>query len=197
MMGEDMIEAAEEALARQKVIRELAKEETDKNEYSTYLIKYFENTFKAVEFLNTNRIPRGDVVALNVGDFGPDIKPDGTVSSTNRRCELVFYNRVISEKYFIREERWWRRNPALLKEIVELSSFDNERIAKEKFKDLIRYKPKYRDEYRHVYALHQQIIWSIGISDACIVRSSDSNYDNMDMIVEAMEIKPKLVIKTK
>lgn len=190
-MGEDMIEAAEEALARQKVIRELAKEENDKNEYSTYLIEYFENTFKAVEFLNTNHIPRGDVVALNVGDFGPDIKLDGTVSSTNRRCELVFYNRVISEKYFIREERWWRMNPALLKEIVELSSFDNERIAKEKFKDLIRYKPKYHDEYKHVYALHQQIVWSIGTSDTCIARSSDSTY------IGAVETKPKLVIKTK
>lgn len=193
-MGEDMVEAVEEALARQRVIRELAKEETDKNEYASYLIKYFENTFKAVEFLNTNRIPRSDVVALNVGDFGPDIKLDGTVSLTNRRCELVFYNRVISEKYFIREERWWRCNPTLLKEIVELSSFDNKQTAKERFKDLVRYKPKYYDEYRHVYALHLQIIWSIGISDACIARSSDSNYDNMDMIIEAMKTKPKLVI---
>ena len=196
-MGEDMIEAAEEALARQRVIHELAKEETDKNEYASYLIEYFENTFKAVEFLNTNHIPRGDVVALNVGDFGPDIKPDGTVSSTNRCCELVFYNRVISEKYFIREERWWRSNPALLKEIVELSSFDDKQTAKERFKDLIRYKPKYHDKYRHVYALHQQIIWSIGMSDACIARSSDSNYDNMDMVIEAMKTKPKLVVKTK
>lgn len=190
-MGEDMIEAAEEALARQRVTRELAKEETDKGEHATYLIKYFENTLKAVEFLNTNCIPRGDVVALNVGDFGPDIKPDGTVLSTNRRCELIFYNRVISEKYFIREERWWRRNPALLKEIIELSSFDNERTAKERFKDLIRYKPKYHDEYKHVYALHQRIVWSIGISDTCIARSSDSTY------IGEVETKPKLVIKTK
>lgn len=194
-MGEDMLRAVEEALARQRVISELAKEEIDKNEYSTYSIEYFENTFKAVEFLNTNHVPRGDVVALNVGDFGPDVKPDGTISLTNRCCELVFYNRVISEKYFIREERWLRTNPTLLKEVVELSSFDDKQIAITRFEDLIRYKPKYHDDYRHIYALHQQIVRSIGITDACIARSSDFNGDNTDMIAKAMKTKPKLVLK--
>ncbi len=194
-MGEDMFRAAEEASARQRVISELVKEEIDKNEYSTYSIEYFENTFKAVEFLNTNHIPRCDVVALNVGDFGPDVKPDGTISSTNRCCELVFYNRVVSEKYSIKEERWLRTNPSLLKEIVELSSFDNKQIAITRLEDLIRYKPKYHDDYRHIYALHQRIVRSIGTTDVCIARSSDFNGDNMDMVAEAMKTKPKLVLK--
>jgi len=183
-MGEDMIEAAEEALARQRVTRELAKEETDKGEYATYLIKYFENTFKAVEFLNTNHIPRADVVALNVGDFGPDVKLlDGTILSANRHCELVLYNRVISEKYFIVEERWWRGNPALLKEIVELSSFYNKQVAEERFEDLVRYKPKYDDECcKHIYVLQQELEWSSGNKILTNLKRSDKRPDLRDVL---------------
>lgn len=121
--------------------------------FSTYVKKYFSTTSDALEFLNTHHIDPTDVISL--------IKHSGEASSAFE-YELIFFDRIKTEKYSVVDEKWINGNPRLFKESVEVFNNKSVFMADSKFKSLLHFPLKHKDEYKHVYVLRQELEWMSG-----------------------------------
>ncbi len=185
-MGEDMIRAAEEAVEERNAAIASVRNGNNTSGFSVYVSKRFSKTSDALEFLNTHHINPSDVVSL--------IKHGGETSVSE--YELIFFDRIKTEKYSVVDERWIDRNPRLFKESVEVFSDKSIFMAESKFKSLLHFPPKYKDEYKHVYALRQDLEWMSGnrvITD--ISRSDSDSQSDMEDVLSAMTKSPKIVLK--
>ena len=160
-MGEDMLRAAEEVIERRNAS---IRNSNNTSEYSVYVSKFFSKTKDALEFLNEHHIDTNDVVSL--------IKHGGETSVSE--YELIFFDRIKTEKYSIVDERWFGKNPSLFKESVELFSVEVRFLAESKFNDYLRFPPKHKDGYRHVYILQQELEWMSGNKIITNISRSDN-----------------------
>lgn len=148
---------------------------------SMYVKKYFSTTSNALEFLNTHRIDPADVISL--------IKHNGVTSVSD--YELIFFDRIKTEKYSVVDEKWIDGNPRLFKESEEVFNNKSVFMADSKFKSLLHFPPKHNDGYKHVYVLQQELEWMSG--NAMITNISRSD-DQPEKCVISNEKGEKIVL---
>lgn len=147
--------------------------------FSTYVKKYFSTTSDALEFLNTHHIDPADVVSL--------IKHGGETSVSE--YELIFFDRIKTEKYSVVDEKWIDGNPRLFKESEEVFSNKSVFMADAKFKNLLQFPPKHNDGYKHVYVLQQELEWMSGNAMITNISRSDNQSNTECAICD--DNKPK------
>lgn len=147
--------------------------------FSTYVKKYFSTTSDALEFLNAQHIDPADVISL--------IRHGGETSVSE--YELIFFDRIKTEKYSVVDEKWINTNPRLFKESVEVFSNKSVFMADSKFKSLLHFPPKHKDEYKHVYVLRQELEWMSGNVMITDISRSDNQSDTERVIDD--DDKPK------
>lgn len=133
-----------------------------------YAKKYFSTTSDALEFLNTHHIDPADVISL--------IKHSGEASSAFE-YELIFFDRIKTEKYLVVDEKWINGNPRLFKESEEVFNDKSVFMADSKFKSLLQFPPKRNDGYKHVYVLQQELEWMSGNAMITNISRSDDRPD--------------------
>lgn len=135
--------------------------------FSMYTKKYFPTTSDALEFLNTHHIDPNDIVSL--------IKHNEVASKYE--YELIFFDRIKSEKYTVVDEKWIDGNPRLFKESEEVFGDKSVFMADSKFKSLLHFPLEHKDEYKHVYVLRQELEWISGNVMVTDISRSDNQSD--------------------
>ena len=146
IMGEDMLRAAEEAIERNN---SSVRNNNYNSEYSVYASRLFKKIKDALEFLNTHDIYSNDVVSL--------------IKHGRTKYELIFFDRIKTEKYSIVDEKWIEGNPPILKESEEAFSVGVRQIASANFDHYVLFKSNCNDGYKHVYVLRQELEWMSGV----------------------------------
>ncbi len=181
-MGEINLEALkEQAIKEREAAIASVRDGNNASGFSMYAKKYFSTTSDALEFLNTHHISPSDVVSL--------IKHNEAASKYE--YELIFFDRIKTEKYLVVDEKWIDGNPRLFKESEEVFSDKSVFMADSKFKSLLNFPPEHKDEYKHVYVLQQELEWMSG--NAMITNISRSD-DQPEKCIISNEKGEKIVL---
>lgn len=178
-MGEINLEMLKEAVKEREAIIVSVRDGNNASGFSMYAKKYFSTTSDALKFLNIHHIDPADVISL--------IKHSGVTSVSD--YELIFFDRLKTEKYSVVDERWIDGNPRLFKESEEVFNNKSVFMADSKFKSLLHFPPKHNDEYKHVYVLRQELEWMSGNVVVTDISRSDNQSDQECAICD--DNKPK------